>query len=382
MKRILLIVPLSTLEFGASTTGGVDSVCQILLKDLIDTEYNEYHIRILAFDPKSQMPPQPSIIQLSSHIELVHFPANEKMNGIKVPGIISKLIRVRQAVTDFNPDIVHAHMAPWLLGIRGIKKVATLHNYKNIGRKPVSFFNDLLYAQLLPWLCDFYVDQYTCVGDLLKSELQKDVTTPISIIGNPLNPIYFTNYHQNKSNVPSIRLVTCALLSRKKRIDAIIQLASRLHQQGLHIELTIIGPVVDKQYGEELDRLVIQEKAEQYITFTGSKNTDDIISLYEQSDIGIFLSSEETFGLAPLEMLASGLPLISSSVGIIAERPDFFTSIGTCIIDPTQEDASLTQVLSFIDKLPEVDCNTLKNEFSVNAVNKQYFHIYKTLLNA
>ncbi|MDD9178993.1 MULTISPECIES: VpsD family glycosyltransferase [Aliivibrio] len=380
MKKILLIVPLSTLEFGSSTTGGVDSVCQILLKDLVGTEYNEYQIRILAFNPKSKTDISAPITSLSPYIDILHVPIQGEIKGIKVPSLLNNLIRINKEISTFKPDIVHTHLAPWLLGIRGVKRVATLHSYKNIGRKPVSFLNDLVYAKFLPWLCDFYVDQYTCVGDLLKSELQKNVKTSVSIIGNPLNPAYFTNNH--RLNTSKIKLVTCALLSRKKRIDAIIKLASRMHQQGLNIELTIIGPVVDNQYGEELEHLVKKEKAEQYITFTGSKNTDEIISLYAQSNVGIFLSSEETFGLAPLEMLASGLPLISSSVGIIAERPDLFTSIGTCIIDPTQEDASLTQVLSFIDRLPKIDCDALKNEFSVNAVNKQYFHIYKTLLNA
>lgn len=375
-------MPLSTLEFGASTTGGVDSVCQILLKDLVDTEYNDYQIRILAFDPKSKADISAPITSLSPYVDILHVPIQGKIKGVKVPSLLNNLIRINKEISTFKPDIVHTHLAPWLLGVRGVKRVATLHSYKDICRTPVSFFNDLLYAKLLPWLCDFYIDQYTCVGDLLKSELKKDVNTPVSIIGNPLNPIYFTNNHQHQPNTSSIKLVTCALLTKRKRIDAIIKLASRMHQQGLHIELTIIGPMVDKQYGEELNLLVKQEKAEQYITFTGSKNTDEIISLYTQSDVGIFLSSEETFGLAPLEMLASGLPLISSAVGIIEERPDFFTSIGTCIIDPTQKDASLSQAMSFIDNLPEVDCNALKNEFSVNAVNKQYFHIYKTLLNA
>lgn len=377
-------MPLSTLEFGASTTGGVDSVCQILLKDLVDTEYNEYQIRILAFDPKSKVSPNSSIITLSPSVEILHFPSNETIKGIKgikVPGIVSNFIRVRQEVANFHPDIIHAHLAPWLLGIRGVKRVATLHNYKNIGRKSVSLLNDLFYAKLLPWLCDFYVDHYTCVGKTLEVALKKEVSTPVSIIGNPLNPSYF-NSVRNINESPTIRFITCALLSRKKRIDASIKLVIRLHDLGMNVDLTIIGPNVDNQYWQELHDLVNQKKANKYIFFSGRKNTYEINELYKHSSIGIFLSSEETFGLAPLEMLASGLPLISSEVGIIEERPDFFTSIGTCIIDPTQEDASLSQAMSFIDNLPEVDCNALKNEFSVNAVNKQYFTIYKTLLNA
>ena len=249
-------MPLSTLEFGASTTGGVDSVCQILLEDLVDTEYNDYQIRILAFDPKSKADISAPITSLSPYVDILHVPIQGKIKGVKVPSLLNNLIRINKEISTFKPDIVHTHLAPWLLGVRGVKRVTTLHSYKNIGRKPVSFFNDLVYAKLLPWLCDFYIDQYTCVGDLLKFELQKNVNTPVSIIGNPLNPAYFTNNH--RLNTSKIKLVTCALLSRKKRIDTIIKLASRMHQQGLHIELTIIGPMVDKQYGEELNLLVKQ----------------------------------------------------------------------------------------------------------------------------
>lgn len=381
MRKILLIVPLSTLDFGSSTTGGVDSVCQILLENLIETEYKGYQVRILAFDPRSQASSKLSIISLSSSVDLVHFPSNETIMGIKLPGIISNFIRIRQILADFDPDIVHSHLSPWLLGISGRKRIATLHNYKNIGRKSVSTLNDLVYSKLLPRLCDYYIDHYTCVGNILETAVKKDHDTSVSIIGNPLNSEYFNSEISLVDNL-TLKFVTCALISRKKCIDAAIKLVSRLRLAGVNVELTIIGPNVDEQYWQELHKLVEQENATKYIVFVGRKNTDEIKLIYSNSNFGIFLSSEETFGLAPLEMLASGLPLISSNVGVIAERPQFFTRIGTCIIDPTQEEDALSRVLAFVNEPPIVNIEALITEFSVNAVNEKYMSVYKKLLNA
>ncbi|MEH0760554.1 glycosyltransferase family 4 protein [Vibrio sp. 16] len=381
MIKILMIVPLSTLDFGSSTTGGVDSVCQILLKDLIENEYNDCQIRVLAFDPKSKVSSKLSIVSLSNNVDIVHFPSNETIKGVKIPGIVSNFIRIRQVLADFDPDIVHSHLSPWLLGISGRKRVATLHNYKDIGRKPVSTLNDFVYSKLLPWLCDYYVDHYTCVGHLLEMAIKRDHNTSVSLIGNPLNSVYFNSENSYGNNL-NITFVTCALLSRKKRIEEAIKIVSRLFTAGINVELIIIGPNVDDQYYQSLHKIVHQENATEYVFFVGAKNTDEIKSIYSKSNFGIFLSSEETFGLAPLEMLASGLPLISTNVGVIQERSEFFTRIGTCIIDPMEEKDALSRVLDFINEPPIVDIEALMTEFSANAVNKRYMSVYKKLLNA
>ncbi|BBM66530.1 glycosyl transferase family 1 [Vibrio alfacsensis] len=374
-------MPVSTLDFGSSTKGGVDSVCQILIKDLIENKYNNYRFRILAFNPKFKEKNNISLTKISPNIDILQVPTQEKINNIRIPSIIVNLIRVHREVREFKPDIVHSHQAPWLIGIKGPKRIATLHTYKNICRNPVSFLNDIFYAKLFPWLCNFYIDHYTCVGKSLALALKNDVKKTTSIIGNPLNPLYFEQTI-NFKKLTNLKFITCALLTKRKRIDSIIKLIIRLYQTGIDVELTIIGPNVDNQYWQELHDLIEKENASQYITFVGSKNTGEIKELYENSHIGIFLSSEETFGLAPLEMLASGLPTISSSVGIIEERSEFFERIGTCIIDPTQEEEALAKVIAFTNQPPLIDRDALKNEFSANAVNNQYFNIYKTLLNA
>lgn len=55
MKKVLLIMPISTLNWGEKNAGGVDSVCQMLVRELASrTQPLKYRYRVLAFDPKSK----------------------------------------------------------------------------------------------------------------------------------------------------------------------------------------------------------------------------------------------------------------------------------------------------------------------------------------
>jgi polysaccharide biosynthesis protein VpsD len=53
-----------------------------------------------------------------------------------------------------------------------------------------------------------------------------------------------------------------------------------------------------------------------------------------RTHIGLSLSESETFGLAPLEMLAAGVPVITSEVGVFRSRKDAFAARGLDIVKP------------------------------------------------
>ncbi|HMO58880.1 MAG TPA: glycosyltransferase family 1 protein [Roseiflexaceae bacterium] len=50
-------------------------------------------------------------------------------------------------------------------------------------------------------------------------------------------------------------------------------------------------------------------------TFTGFLRGDDVVAAYASADVLVFPSTSETFGLAPLEAMACGLPVIGSMSG-------------------------------------------------------------------
>ena len=70
MRKILLVVPLTTLQWGSKNAGGVDSVCQMLVEQLTKSS-SLFHYRILAFDPKNEVEYDGKVLQLSDNVEVV-----------------------------------------------------------------------------------------------------------------------------------------------------------------------------------------------------------------------------------------------------------------------------------------------------------------------
>ncbi|EMC4025135.1 exopolysaccharide biosynthesis glycosyltransferase VpsD [Vibrio cholerae] len=382
MSKILLIMPLSTLNWGEKNLGGVDSVCQMLVRQLAQQE-RPYHYRVLAFDPLNNHSYSGEIIQLSKHLEVVICPLREKRFGLPLPSLLSNWLRIQEQLKDYQPDLVHSHLNSWMMGLgQKTRNVLTLHSYRKIGRKPVSKLNDFVYEQIIPWVSHFSVDFYTCVGEELRQALSLETNKSIQVIGNPVDPDYFSANSANQ-NLPQneVNLVTCALITRRKRIDRAIVLLRELKQRGQAATLRIIGPNMDSAYYAQLQQLIKEYELEQEVIFLGKLNQREIVQQYQQANIGIFTSQQETFGLAPLEMMAAGLPLISTPVGILGERQATFDQLGVVFMQEGQE-AMIAERISQIKITDTQAIQTyLRDQFAVENVIEHYQHLYREVLS-
>ncbi|EEX65292.1 VpsD family glycosyltransferase [Vibrio metoecus] len=384
MKKVLLIMPISTLNWGEKNAGGVDSVCQMLVRELASkTQPSKYHYRVLAFDPSSQEQYTGRPIILSEQVEVIFAPANESRIGLPLPGIVTGWLRVREQISNYKPDIIHGHMNSWMIWLGGrSKNILTLHSYRKIGRKPVSFSNDFLYEKVVPFFSKFSVDTFTCVGEELINALKEDAKKPIHLIGNPIDTAYVSLLHEKKSKVSDnrITLVTCALISRRKRVDLILGLLKAIRNLGKDVILNVIGPNVDPVYYAELESLIEKWGLEENVFFLGKMNQKEIIQRYKNADIGVFLSEQETFGLAPLEMLAAGLPLIATPVGILGERKETFANLGVTFFSDEQEN----HIANTIDSICYCDTQNaqdyIRRNFSSQGVLEQYESLYDEVM--
>ncbi|RBM41357.1 VpsD family glycosyltransferase [Vibrio tarriae] len=379
MKKVLLIMPISTLNWGEKNAGGVDSVCQMLVRELAKGSGN-YFYRVLAFDPFCQVKYTGEVVNLSENVQVIRCPSNEK-RIIPLPGIISTNLRVLEQVKLFNPDIVHSHITSWLIGVNNnLIKIATLHSYKKIGRKPVSKFNDFFHVKIVPWLSNLYVDEYTCVGNALKESIALDTNKPISLNYNPISSDYFSCSRSVKDK-KTLRLVTCALITKRKRIDKAIDVVSLLNNSGLDSQLSVIGPVSDMEYYSDLVKQVEILGLADRVRFLGAMKSAEIIEVYKNSNFGVFCSEEETFGLAPMEMLAAQLPLITTRVGIFKERYSEFKSLGVHFFEDIENNDELVNVFLSENSSSSYEIvKYVKNNFSVSDVIKQYETIYSKVV--
>ncbi|HDI3215464.1 TPA: glycosyltransferase, partial [Vibrio cholerae] len=183
-----------------------------------------------------------------------------------------------------------------------------------------------------------------------------------------------------KTQDNKIKLVTCALISRRKRVDLILALLKEIRKSGRDVTLNIIGPNVDPVYYSELEMLIKKWELSDNVLFLGRLNQKEIIQQYQDADVGVFLSDQETFGLAPLEMLAAGLPLIATSVGILGERKDTFSKLGVTYYSNEQIENIACSIDSILYRDMRKAQDYIRSHFSAQGVLEQYESLYDEVI--
>ncbi|WP_252036912.1 MULTISPECIES: VpsD family glycosyltransferase [Vibrio] len=377
MKKVLLVMPLSTLKWGSDNAGGVDSVCQQVVQSLELDAPEGYQYEILAIKVGASKQELNKRIQLNEQTHVTFIAKKGKVLGVPVPGFVFQNVMLSKLARRFQPDVVHSHLPSLpLLPSRNHRSVITLHSLGKVARKSRGWLNDLIFETLLPAISLRSADRLTYVGDILFDSLPNAMRHKARKVGNPVNDVYFKQ--TNRLQLDSLRLVTCSLITPRKQVDQIIKLVAQLNTS-LDAALKIIGPV-DESYVSELNKLAEELNVADKISWLGPMNVEQIKQIYAESDVGVFLSREETFGLVPLEMLASGLPVIATAVGILQEEQAFFRNAG---VHYTLADGSASEaqnVLQFLDNLPAVDTKSLSAKFSPQAVVDDYQRLYGELL--
>jgi alpha-1,6-mannosyltransferase len=108
-------------------------------------------------------------------------------------------------------------------------------------------------------------------------------------------------------------LVHCGRLSPEKHVERSIDTAAELHAAGHKVRLVIAG---DGPRREALER----RAAGLPVTFLGFvAERNDVARLLASSDVSLAPGPHETFGLAALEALASGTPVVVSESSALRE---------------------------------------------------------------
>jgi len=373
-KHIALIMPLSTYDWGSNNCGGVDSVCQMLAEYMVNQDDANHRFTIIGLDPQSKTPFTGDVIRLSGNVDFIWLPASSKQLKFKIPGIIWQNWHVRKLLKTLNPDLVHTHFWSLLIGsgFKG-KSFVTVHSYKKIARRNVGVLNNFLYEKIIPLITTRRSDNVVVVGKQLQTALSNDGVKS-QLVHNPIDHAYFDACYV-KHERSEIKLVTCALLTPRKKVEDSIALLAELVGNGIDSTLAIIGPAADKVYTEQLKKQAASLGLENNVTFLGKLNKTQIVQQYLNADLGVFTSSEETFGLVPLEMLAVGLPLITTEVGILEDEKTFFEKMGVLYFSDT---ITPNRIKNLIDNHNVNESKSeLEVKFNIASVFAQYIDLYK-----
>jgi glycosyltransferase involved in cell wall biosynthesis len=227
--------------------------------------------------------------------------------------------KIRKVMKHIKPDIIHVH------GTRG----GVLGRFASIGLNiPVIYTEHLWTSQYKTssriidflhynayWFLDMFTTQNIAVSGAVKDFMISSHITraeKVKVIYNGIEPTkYQAKIFQSEKE---FLLATVGTLNENKGMQFLIKALPRVIKEYPGIRLEIIG---DGGYKYKLLKLVKHLKLKNYVKFTGF--VPDVEKYLTRFDIYIQPSLSESFGLAILQAMSVGLPVVATTTGGIPE---------------------------------------------------------------
>jgi len=108
-------------------------------------------------------------------------------------------------------------------------------------------------------------------------------------------------------------------ISKKKNLLTLLRAFEVLCHEGYEGSLCLVGRRYETGHDTAFFEHLAHSPYRGRVVFTGVVSVDDLRSLYAAADVMIFPSLHEGFGIAPLEAMACGCPVVCSAGGALPE---------------------------------------------------------------
>ena len=282
----------------------------------------------------------------------------------------------------FNPDLVHLHVA-YPLG-----QVALL--WKKV--------YDYQYVMTEHWTIYQPQNKDVMVGGLKKKIVKiannASLIMPVSLdlqrcmegygVHNNFKVIYnLVNTDMFKLGIPQASskkrmLHISTLRDEAKNFSGILRTIERLRQQRDDFELHVIHDYD----APEFKAFVKEHHLDDCVIFHGKKTSAEVAQAYQNADFFVLFSNFENLPCVIVEAFASGVPVLSTAVGGIAEIVAPERGI---LIPQGDEDALLQGMNQMLDHCHEYDHETIRayavNTFAAQTIGNQIFEEYWKVIN-
>ena len=266
-------------------------------------------------------------------------------------------------------DLIHQtgdiHYA--ILGVWRCPVVLTIHDLRFI--EEAHGFKRLLFWWFWLYLPCLRATQVTVISEFTKARLQ--ALCPIKpekmrVIPNCVAPEYAPI--PKKWPTGKVRLLQVGATDNKN-LSRVVEACV-----GLPIQLSILGKLTPAQR-DQLDRQSVD-----YVEFNGLPK-DQVVALYVASDLVIFVSTYEGFGMPILEAQAVGRPVLTSDLSPMRE----VAGGGALLVDPFSVADIRSGLLRLMedtglrDELVSAGFRNVR-QYSATAVAEQYAAVYRQVI--
>ncbi|MEM8568568.1 MAG: glycosyltransferase family 1 protein [Bacteroidota bacterium] len=247
-------------------------------------------------------------------IEKIYYKSLKNLHSYLLPYFIGGHMLPKRA------DIYHAH---WFMAGLGLAKAGKKN--KVITMHDVSLLHE---TEQKGKFLNYYtkaIDRFAKEGTpiIVVSESAKQDALKYSnlreeqlfAVHNGVNFEQFFTKEKTKPTDGTFQLVYAGGLSPRKNVDLLLKSCVILESRGVEYRLRIAGNHPDRTpYPALAHELKLKN-----VSFTGFIADDKMNDFYNDADLFVYTSKYEGFGFTPLEAMASGTPVLTTSGGSLGE---------------------------------------------------------------
>ena len=281
----------------------------------------------------------------------------------------------------FNPDLIHLHVTYPLGQVALLWK--KLFGYKYVLTEHWTIYQpqnkDILVGKLKRKIVKIANNAELIMPvslDLQRCMEGHGVHNRFQVIYNLVNTDIFRlggTQTENKKHMLHIS----TLRDEAKNFSGILRVVERLRQQRDDFELHVIHDYD----APEFKVFVKEHHLDDCVIFHGKKTSAEVAEAYQQADFFVLFSNFENLPCVIVEAFASGVPVLSTSVGGIAE---ILSPERGILIPQGDEDALLQGMIQMLDHSSEYDHQAIRDyaikTFAAQNIGQQIFEAYKKVV--
>ena len=284
-----------------------------------------------------------------------------------------------------EPDIVHAHfllMAEIALALKPQLSAAFVvtEHWSALNNK---------YETFPQWVKDNARDIYSqynkviAVSAALSDSIKKNFGIDPVVVPNMLDPVFLSNDVKHTEHMDFTFVFVGNCISGKSPLECIKAFYEAFHRDkfatydGRKINLRFIG---DGILMNDCRQLIKKLQLEKNVFMMGRKTRNIVAEVLRASDCFVLPSKRETFGVAYIEAMACGLPVIATKCG----GPECFVNKNNGVLIPTNDERALIDAFQYmlhnINKYnKECIANDIQKKYSPQTIANQLMSVYRLL---
>jgi len=230
-----------------------------------------------------------------------------------VPQLKKHGVELFHGLSNELPKGIHNSEIPSVVTIHDLIFMRYPEFYKPIDRK--------IYFKKVKYACHS-ANKIIAISRQTKHDIETFFHVPpekVELIYQPVSQIFFEKQNVNeirkKYNLPEKFILSVGTLEPRKNQLALLQ---ALQSKEIKVPVVFVGKQTTL-YMAEMNRFIEENEMDSQVKFLSKISESDLAALYQTAMLSVYISVFEGFGLPVIESMASGCPVVTSSVSVLPE---------------------------------------------------------------